>query len=185
MKLSTRLPSPAACCTAAALSLCAVSSTWADGHRSAGDALSYAMPLGVAAYELLEHEDEGAWQFGKAFVVTMGATEVLKRTTHVERPNHSDDESFPSGHAARAFSAATYVHRRYGAQAALPMYLAASYVGWTRVHANEHRWGDVVGAAALSAAATWWLVDPKQDKRVTVLPLVGPRSVGLEVAARW
>lgn len=158
---------------------------WADGQRRAGDVLSYAMPLGVAAYELYQGDREGAWQFGKAFVVTMGATEVLKRTTNVERPDHSDDESFPSGHAARAFSAATYVHRRHGIEAAWPMYLAATYVGWTRVDANQHRWGDVLSSAALSAAATWWLVDPKEERRVTVLPLIGPRGAGVEVSARW
>jgi membrane-associated phospholipid phosphatase len=173
----------------ALLGLCAAVSfstpAWADANKRAGDVLSWAMPAGVAAYELYQGEREGAWQFGKAFVVTMGATEVLKRTTNVERPDHSDDESFPSGHAARAFSAATYVHRRYGLESAWPMYVAATYVGWTRVHADQHRWGDVLGSAALSAAATWWLVDPKQDRRVTVLPLVGPRAVGVEVSARW
>ena len=174
---------------AALLGLCAAvsfsTSALADGNRRAGDVLSYAMPAGVAAYELYQGEREGAWQFGKAFVVTLGATEVLKRTTNVERPDHSNDESFPSGHASRAFSAATYVHRRYGLESAWPMYVAATYVGWTRVDANKHRWSDVAGSAALSAAVTWWLVDPKQDRRVTVLPLIGPRGAGVEVSARW
>ncbi|WP_157266772.1 phosphatase PAP2 family protein [Azohydromonas aeria] len=172
---------------AAVLALCAAtsSSCWADGHERAGTVLSWAMPAGVAGYELYRGEREGALQFGKAFVVTLGATEVLKRTTNVERPNGEDDKAFPSGHASRAFSAATYVHRRHGIEHAWPMYLAASYVGWTRVHADEHRWRDVVGGAALSAAVTWWLVDPKDDARVTVLPIVGPRAAGVQVSARW
>jgi membrane-associated phospholipid phosphatase len=171
---------------AAVLALCAAtSSSWADGNRRAGDVLSYAMPLGVAAYELYQGEREGALQFGKAFVVTQVATEVLKHTVHEDRPDGSDDKSFPSGHASRAFSAATYVHRRYGVEAALPMYLAATYVGWTRVDADKHHWRDIAGSAALSAAATWWLVDPKDNARVTLLPVIGPRSAGVQVSARW
>lgn len=171
---------------ATVLALCAAtSSSWADGNKRAGDVLSWAMPAGVAAYELVQGEREGALQFGKAFAVTLGAAAVLKHTVHEERPDHSDNDAFPSGHAARAFSAATYVHRRYGVESALPMYLAATYVGWTRVHADQHRWGDVLGGAALSAAATWWLVDPKDNARVTVLPLIGPRAAGVEVSARW
>jgi membrane-associated phospholipid phosphatase len=172
-------------CAAALLGLCAATSSFADGNKRAGEVLSWALPVGAAAYTLYDGDREGTLQFGKAFVVTMAGTEVLKRTTHEERPDHSDDDAFPSGHAARAFSAATFVHRRYGVEAALPMYAAATYVGWTRVHADQHRWRDVVGSAALSAAATWWLVDPRQDRRVSVLPLVGPRSLGVEVAARW
>ncbi|WP_298233594.1 phosphatase PAP2 family protein [uncultured Azohydromonas sp.] len=169
----------------AALSLSFSTPVRADGHERAGTALSWALPAGVAGYELYQGDREGALQFGKAFVVTLGATEVLKRTTGVDRPNGKDDDAFPSGHAARAFSAAAYVHRRHGIEAAWPMYLAAGYVGWTRVHADEHRWRDVLGGAALSAAATWWLVDPKQERRVTVLPLIGPHGAGVEVSARW
>jgi membrane-associated phospholipid phosphatase len=169
----------------AALSCSFSTPALADGHERAGTVLSWALPAGVAGYELYQGDREGALQFGKAFVATLGATEVLKRTTGVDRPNGKDDEAFPSGHAARAFSAATYVHRRHGIESAWPMYLAAGYVGWTRVHADEHRWRDVLGGAALSAAATWWLVDPKQERRVTVLPLIGPRGAGVEVSARW
>lgn len=173
------------CGAVALLGLCAATASWADGNRRAGDVLSWALPLGAAGYSLYDGDREGTLQFGKAFAVTLAGTEVLKRTTHVERPDHSDDKSFPSGHASRAFSAATFVHRRYGFEAALPMYAAATYVGWTRVHADQHRWRDVAGSAVLSAAASWWLVDPRQDRRVSVLPLVGPRSVGVEVAASW
>jgi membrane-associated phospholipid phosphatase len=169
----------------ALLCLCAVSSAWADAQRRAGDVLSYALPAGVAAYELWQGDRQGALQFGEAFVVTLGATEVLKRTTHVDRPDRSNNESFPSGHASRAFSAATYVHRRHGFESAWPLYLAASYVGYTRVHADRHRWGDIVGSAAVSAAATWWLVDPKDSARVSVLPMVVPHGVAVTLNAAW
>lgn len=110
---------------------------------------------------------------------------MLKRTTHVERPDRSNDESFPSGHASRAFSAATYMHRRHGFESAWPLYLAATYVGYTRVHEGRHRWGDIVGSAAVSAAATWWLVDPKDDGRVSVVPMFSPHGAAVVVNAAW
>jgi len=134
-----------------------------DGERQAGDVLSVAMPVATLGVELWRGEWTGARQFGESFLVTVAATEVLKRTTHVERPDHTNDQSFPSGHAARAFAAATYVHRRYGFEDAWPLYVMATYVGHTRVQSGRHRWADVAGAAGVSALSSWWLVDPKQS----------------------
>jgi len=34
-----------------------------DDHRRAGDVLRFAMPAGVAAYELWRRDMEGVWQF--------------------------------------------------------------------------------------------------------------------------
>src|SRR5437867_9820701 len=124
-------------------------------------------------------------QYTESLAVTLLGTEVLKRTTHVERPDHANDQSFPSGHASRAFSAATYVHRRYGLEPALPLYVLGTYVGYTRVQARRHRWADVAGSAAVSAAASWWLVQPRSDQRLVVLPEIGPHYVGVESAASW
>ena len=179
---------PRAFARAAAIALAAslaAASAHADAQRRAGDVLRYALPLGTLGVELWRGEREGAWQYSKALVVTLAATEALQRTTHVERPDHSNDHGFPSGHASSAFSSATYVHRRYGLDHAWPLYAAAVYVGYTRVHADRHSWGAVAGSAAVSAAATWWLVKPAGDRGVAVLPQIGPHGVRVEGAARW
>lgn len=131
----------------------------ADGERRAGDVLSYALPAATAGVELWRGDRQGALQLTRSFVVTVAATELLKRNTGVERPDHTNDESFPSGHAARAFAAATYVHRRHGLESALPLYAGALYVGYTRVQSGRHRWADVVGAAGVAALSSRWLVD--------------------------
>jgi hypothetical protein len=94
-----------------------------DDHRRAGDVLRFAMPAGVVAYELWRGDTVGAWQFGKSWAVTLGATEALKRATHVERLDRSNDESFPSGHASHAFA-----RRRHGMRHP-----------WGRCLAVEHR----------------------------------------------
>jgi membrane-associated phospholipid phosphatase len=133
-----------------------------SGQRRAGDVLSYALPLTTLGVEWGRGDGRGALQLAESFGATVVVTEVFKRTIKSERPDHTNDESFPSGHATRAFAAATYVHRRHGFGSAWPLYALSVYVGHTRVAAQRHRWGDVAGAAAIAAASSWWLVEPKQ-----------------------
>lgn len=154
-------------------------------HERAGNVLENALPAGAAALELWRGDRDGALQLGGVFVVTLLATRVLKSEVHVRRPDGSSNDSFPSGHAARAFSAATYMHRRHGWAEAWPWYTAAGYVGWTRVHADRHRWGDVAGSLAIAGAASWWLAEPLADKGVTVLPVIAPGHASLTLQARW
>lgn len=170
---------------AVTMSFCCVALSQKSTNEKAGDVLRVAMPVAVAAYELWLCDTEGLIQFGASFAATAGTTELLKRTTHVERPDHSDDQAFPSGHAASAFAAATFMHRRHGFESAWPWYVAATYVGWTRVDANQHRWSDVAGAAAIAGISTWLLATPKPDGNVTVVPAVGRNYEGFVVHARW
>ncbi len=165
---------------------CAASTAAAgDEQRRVGDVLRYAMPAGVATCELWRDDHEGLWQFGKSWLLTLGATELLKRGTRVERPDRSDDLSFPSGHASHAFAAATYMHRRHGIGEAWPWYVAATYVGWTRVRADRHRWADIAGSAALAGASSWYLVSPLGDRGVSVVPVIAPGLIAVEVHAAW
>jgi membrane-associated phospholipid phosphatase len=182
-------PSVATIAFARAAVVCCASAVapaaYADGHQHAGDVLRFALPAGVVAIEAWNGDKEGLWQFGTSYVLTVGATEVLKRTVRSERPDHSNNHSFPSGHASSAFAAATYMHRRHGFEAAWPWYVGATYVGWTRVHAHRHRWADVAGGAGLAAASSWWLVEPKEDAKVVVIPSIGRGRIAIEVHARW
>ena len=157
----------------------------AQSQRRSGDVLATAMPLATLGTELVRGDRAGAWQYTLTFAASMAGTELLKRTIHVERPDGSNDQSFPSGHAARAFSAAAYVRRHHGWDVAWPMYVAALYVGHTRVAAHRHRWGDVAGAALLSEAAAWRLVEPRSDAKAFVTPAFDRRHVGMQIAARW
>lgn len=153
-------PHTASILVAALLALPGGAVAASEGERRAGDVLSYALPAATLGVEWWRGDRTGVIQFSESFVATLAVAEVLKRTTGVERPDGSNDQSFPSGHAARAFAAATYVHRRHGFQTAWPLYAIATYVGYTRVQAKRHRWTDVVGAAAVSGAMSWWLVSP-------------------------
>lgn len=154
-------------------------------HRRVGDALENALPASVALIELWRGDGEGALQFGASFVSTMLATRLLKSQVHERRPDGSADDSFPSGHASRAFAAATYLHRRHGWDAAWPWYAAAGYVGWTRVNADRHRWRDVAGSLVIAGASSGWLVEPARERGAVVRPSLAPGRVGIELHARW
>jgi oxepin-CoA hydrolase/3-oxo-5,6-dehydrosuberyl-CoA semialdehyde dehydrogenase len=61
----------------------------------------------------------------------------------------SHSYSFPSGHAAITFAAATVLQQHLGYRAAIPTYAVASYVAMSRLHDNRHYASDVAFGAAL------------------------------------
>ena len=90
---------------------------------------------------------------------------VLKAMIKEERPDHSDNKSFPSGHAAMAFAAARSIDKEFRKDCIwIPIagYAAATAIGIERVASDRHHWYDVVAGAAVgfgSAELTWWLSD--------------------------
>ena len=98
---------------------------------------------------------------GFAWLSKVGLKAVIKE----ERPDHSDYESFPSGHAALAFAGATSLHKAFGKDCvwvSVAGFAAATAVGVERVVNKRHYWYDVVAGAALGfglAELTWWASD--------------------------
>ena len=62
----------------------------------------------------------------------------IKLMTRRERPDESNNHSFPSGHTASAFASATVLERHFGWQVGVPAYGFATYVGLARMSANKH-----------------------------------------------
>jgi len=154
-------------------------------QKTLGRVLATALPVATLGTELYRGDGEGAWQYALSFTTTLLSTEVLKRVTHVERPDGSDHRSFPSGHAARAFSAAAYVRERHGLGVAAPLYAAALYVGYTRVNADQHHWTDIAGAALVAEVAALWLVQRAPEARVAVVQAFDRHFAGVNFSARW
>ena len=109
---------------------------------------------------------------GVAFV----GKSVLKKVVNEERPDHSDNKSFPSGHAAMAFAAARSIDKEFRSESIwIPIagYAAATAIGVERVASDRHHWYDVVAGAGLgygAAELSWWLSDKlfPQNKNVSV-----------------
>lgn len=123
---------------------------------------------------------QAAWSMGSTAVTTL----TLKTLIDSERPDESDDDSFPSGHTGNAFSAATTLHRRYGWQVGLPAYAVATVTGIARERAREHHWYDVVAGAALGSFAGWYFTEAF-DENVQLVPWVAKGGGGVSIAVRW
>lgn len=80
-------------------------------------------------------------------------SQSLKYATNRERPDHSNDHSFPSGHAAETFAFATALERHLGWKGAVPAYLTSTYVAMSRLHDNRHWLSDVVFGSAVGIIA--------------------------------
>ena len=80
---------------------------------------------------------------------TLLATYTLKYSVNEERPNGEDSHSFPSGHTSVSFAGAEFIRKEYGWGWGIPAYLAAGFVGYSRVNAREHYSWDVVTGAAI------------------------------------
>lgn len=87
----------------------------------------------------------------RAQIVTSILTTGVKYATQRERPDGSNNHSFPSGHASITFATATVIERHLGWRMSVLGYGVASYVAASRLHDNRHYLSDVVFGAAVGA----------------------------------
>ncbi len=79
--------------------------------------------------------------------------EPLKFSTHRLRPDGSNYQSFPAGHSAATFAAATILERHLGWKRSALAYVIAAYVATSRLHDNVHWASDVVFGSATGIVA--------------------------------
>lgn len=157
----------------------------AGTSEDAGDVLRLAIPAAALALTVRRDDRDGRRQLYRSFAANVAATYALKALVVDERPDGSDDDAFPSGHASMAFHGAAFIHRRYGIRRAWPAYLLAGYVGVSRIDADEHDAADVIGGAALGAAAAFLLTKPAPDRRAFAIPSAGAGYAGITVIGRF
>jgi membrane-associated phospholipid phosphatase len=95
--------------------------------------------------------------YGMSTLIMASSVKVLKTTTHVQRPDGSNYESFPSGHTATAFAAAEFMRLEY--QHTSPVlsvtgYVAAAATGALRMYNNRHWFSDIAGGAGIGILST-------------------------------
>ena len=127
---------------------------------------------------------EGLQQAAYSIGAAEGITLVSKALIDSERPDDSDNDSFPSGHTASAFSSATTLHRRYGWKTGIPAYAVATLTGVARERARKHYWYDVVAGAAIGTLTAWYFTDPINDT-VQLVPWVDSNGGGVSISMRW
>src|SRR5262249_10163534 len=106
-----------------------------------------------------------------------GIVQALKVSVRRERPDGSNNKSFPSGHAAATFAVASVLERHLGYRLALPTIAIATYVGTSRLHDNVHFLSDVLFGAAVGTAAGWTVVGRHGRTNYAFQPMPVPGGV--------
>jgi membrane-associated phospholipid phosphatase len=120
----------------------------------------------------------------EAEILSAGLVYGIKESVRRKRPENTEGTSasgfsFPSGHAASTFAAATVLQQHLGYKAGIPTYLVASYVAMSRLHENVHFASDVVFGAALGIVVgrtvTW------HGRNFYASPMLIPKGGGIMV----
>lgn len=98
-----------------------------------------------------------------SYLMMSTAVLSLKNITHVERPDGSSNNSFPSGHTATAFAGAEFLWQEYKDKSVwygISGYLVAAGTGAFRIVNDRHWLTDVAAGAGigiLSTKAAYWI----------------------------
>lgn len=93
----------------------------------------------------------------KSEVIMMALVYPIKYFVNEPRPDGSEYKSFPSGHTAQAFVAATFMHEELKHKSiwySIGAYTIASSVGAFRLLNNRHWTSDVLAGAAIGIIST-------------------------------
>jgi hypothetical protein len=140
-------------------------STNADAQRNdrietVGDDLCiYILPSATAGLILYNSDWRGLIEGAESAALTGGVTAGLKVAVNEKRLN-GGSYSFPSGHASFSFDVAEFIRKRYGWECGIPAYVATSFVGYSRVEANDHYTHDVVAGAFLGILSSYIFTTP-------------------------
>jgi membrane-associated phospholipid phosphatase len=168
------------------VSLC--NQTYAEdcsGFELTGDILQVLIPATAYASTFYMNDSEGRMQFYKSFFTNLGITYTLKYTIDKQRPENHGYHSFPSGHTSAAFQGASFIQKRYGWKYGLPAYLAATYVGWSRMEgeSDKHDAIDVIAGAGIGIASSFFFTEPY--KGVQIKPIASKNFWGLSFSKKW
>ena len=139
-------------------------------QKDASDALQILLPAIPMTIGIVDWAHGDGGERFEVVAESLGAVvlaqQTLAYTVGRERPNGSDDKSFPSGHTSWAFSATTLIVRglhdpsddSFHLVDGL-LYLPAAFAGWERVASDRHWTSDVVCGAFLGVFLTNWIWD--------------------------
>lgn len=94
--------------------------------------------------------------YASTMAITATSVITLKKVVHKTRPDNSNAESFPSGHAAMSFLGASLILYAYGALYGMPLMLISALNSSSRVYCVKHTPIDVIAGALLAIAITFY-----------------------------
>lgn len=147
-----------------------------------GDILQLLIPTIAYGTTVYLNDRQGIDQFNRSFFATLSITQTLKNVIHKKRPN-GHNQSFPSGHTSSAFQGAAFIHKRYGLKYALPAYIGATFVGYSRIDSNHHYLSDVLAGAAIGILSNMYFT--KNINGFMIQPSAGLGFFTLAVSKRF
>ena len=135
--------------------------------RTSGDIFVTVLPASCLITTVSLQDWQGLKQGVFTGLLTAGVGSGLKYLIDKERPDKSNNMSFPSLHTGTSFASAAFIQRRYGWEWGIPSYAVAAYVGWSRVYGKKHDWWDVAAGAALGIGSAYLFTRPyKSDTAI-------------------
>lgn len=126
-------------------------------HVTADDYLQYAPIAAVYGLHVCKVKSKDdllnlSLKLVKSELLMMAIVFPLKEATHGARPDNSAPTTFPSGHTAQAFLAATFLDEQYrhvSKWISVGGYVVATSVGVSRILNNRHWISDVLAGAGI------------------------------------
>ncbi|WP_228547338.1 phosphatase PAP2 family protein [Nonlabens antarcticus] len=147
-----------------------------------GDVILFALPVATLGTTFIIGDNQGAWQFTKGFLLTEAVTYGLKVSVNKQRPDRSNDNSFPSGHTSAVFHSAGFIHRRYGLKYALPAYALAGFTAASRIDSKKHDILDVAAGTVIGLGSSLLFTTEYQQEHMelTYSNFEGSHMVGFK-----
>lgn len=173
-----------------------------DFHTSADNFLLFVPAAQIYLGKIMGYNPKNDFQhqtinIAIANVISVTATEIVKHAVGEERPDFSDNLSFPSGHTAIAFTNAALLYYEFkdsNLWYASSGFLFASATAALRVANNKHYTSDVLAGAGIGLASglivSYWnpfksmSVGKKKKTMAIVYPQVGSQ-IGLGVLIQF
>jgi membrane-associated phospholipid phosphatase len=153
-----------------------------DSIEKAGEVLTFLLPATAAGLTIGLKDTEGMLQFGESAALALGISYGLKYTINETRPN-GKDHSFPSNHASLSFASAEFMRKRYGWEYGIPAYVAATFVGYSRVESKQHYTHDVIAGAVIGIGSSYLFTQPYKGWQIGLD--IDPEYYGILLSCRW
>ena len=112
-----------------------------------GDFWGILSPLAVWAIMLKSNMNKD--YVSNAFAANILSTYAIKSLSQRQRPDGSNNYSFPSGHTSNSFLAAELINQIEGMPSSIPFYLLSINTALSRINDKKHFLSDVVFGAAI------------------------------------